>query len=316
MSKTFGNINMNPGMDLLESEGWTPSKEFLGKIKKGGSSWIARKPVYIPLALGMSVADGFVLYSLTNIAMQQSAVMGYLMALTVAIILNVLPMIIAHYIHHMIYRTRRFAWAAVIGCTVTFIVLFAATVNLRYEYKEIYGDGSVEKIVNVVSTEEDAVEEKGSDAPDTKAMAVFWLLALEPLCSSLAILVLGLMGDNNIRALIYDLKMRRVELLEKKSDCEAALADMDSDVDRMLEIDLQKSIAVKEQINAMRLTLMAVARQILAEELGDATSISYLSAEMADDISGNDGDGAGGGEITYEGPIPYESYTDGLRVTG
>ncbi|MBO4890710.1 MAG: hypothetical protein J5574_06925 [Lachnospiraceae bacterium] len=252
-------------------------------MRKNEVPFIAKPLVYILIAFGLSGVDATVLYGLMNLAMQQNEVMGYLMAFAVAMVLNVLPLVIAHYIHHMIYKTRRFALVAVAACTVTFVVLFATTVNLRYEYRDLYGEGSVEKIVNAVETDE-AVEDAAAAKPqDAKAMAVFWLLALEPLATSIMNLMLGLMGDNYMRKHIYELRIRQVELCEAKSDCEAALADMNMDIDRMIEIDKEKSFVMKEKIGELEKTLKAVARQVLAEELGDPSSISKLCGQMTED---------------------------------
>ena len=275
--------NIDYGIKILENEGYPGFIESINKVRKNEVPFIAKPLVYILIAFGLSGVDATVLYGLMNLAMQQNEVMGYLMAFAVAMVLNVLPLVIAHYIHHMIYKTRRFALVAVAACTVTFVVLFATTVNLRYEYRDLYGEGSVEKIVNAVETDE-AVEDAAAAKPqDAKAMAVFWLLALEPLATSIMNLMLGLMGDNYMRKHIYELRIRQVELCEAKSDCEAALADMNMDIDRMIEIDKEKSFVMKEKIGELEKTLKAVARQVLAEELGDPSSISKLCGQMTED---------------------------------
>ena len=275
--------NENYGIDALENEGYVGFKKFISQEKNNGESLITKPYIYIPMTLGLSCVDGLVLYSLTNIAMQQSALMGYLMALAIAIVLNVLPLVMAKYIHHMIYRTKRFALLAVMVCIVAFTVLFGTTVGLRYEYRDLYGEGSTDVIINKVSDDDETDTKVEEISEDTKAMAVFWLLALEPLATSIMNLMLGLMGDNDMKKRIQLLKLRRIELQEEKSDCEAALADMNLEIERMLRVDDEKSRVMKDEIKALRDTLKAVSRQILAEELGDPSSISKLCGEMIED---------------------------------
>ncbi|MBE6013739.1 MAG: hypothetical protein E7241_00020 [Lachnospiraceae bacterium] len=265
------------GMEIVKSDVCTESKGYLKKEKTSDKSILSRSYVYIPLAIALSCVDAIVLYSITNISMQQSAIMGWLMALVVSIVLNVIPLIMAKYIHHIIYKTRQHAVIALSALAVAFTVVFLATVGLRFQYKEMYGEGSVEKIVNTVETNESTQEE---ETHDEKAMAVFWLLTLEPLGTSVMNLFLGLMGDNDIKKRIYSLQERIIELQSDKIYCEAALAEMDVDIERMMDIDQEKSQIMKERIYSLQDTLKAVARQVLAEELGDPTSISTICGEM------------------------------------
>ena len=276
------NIVTDYGIDALKSEGYSRFKEYLNKENNEGS--LITKPwIYIPLAIGLSFVDGIVIYGLTNISMQQNALMGYLMAFTLALVLNVVPLIMGQYIHHVIYRTRKYSLVAAVACLLIFVATYATTINLRYQYKDLYGEGSVDRIVNQVDIEDETDNEVENETPkDNKALAVFWLLAIEPLATSIMNLFLGLMGDNSMKKRIYSLKMRQIELYEAKSDCEAAIADMDLDVERIINIDYEKSLIMKEKIHALQSSLKAVARQILAEELGDPTSISKLCGDGAD----------------------------------
>ena len=272
------------GIEMLKSEGYVGFKKYLKSEKKNSESFVSKPCFFIPATVVLSGVDGIVLYGLTNISMQQNAIMGYLMAFTVALILNVIPLIMAQYIHHFIYKTRRYALIAASICLMVFIALFSTTINLRYQYKDIYGEGSVEQIINQVIVGDSDEEIKEVITPeDKKAAAVFWLLAIEPLATSVMNLFLGLMGDNTLKKHIYELRIRRIELYEAKSDCEAALADMNRDIERMINIDYEKSLVMKDKIHALQKTLKAVSRQILAEELGDPTSISMLCGNNTQD---------------------------------
>ncbi|MCR5236958.1 MAG: hypothetical protein K6E34_07120 [Lachnospiraceae bacterium] len=270
----------------IENEGFMGRQQSVRAKKKKDGMMITNPIVLMIIILLLTIGDGLVICDLTNNSMPQNKFIGFFIAVSIAFVLNGIPVIMAHYIHHAIYKTRKHAWAAIALCLITFTVLFAATVKLRYQYKdEMYGDGAVEKIVNLVGTEDETIDDPNEAKPDDpKATAVFWLLSISPLATSCVNLILALLGHNFVKDHIYDLRIKRYQLLEEKGDYQAMIAEMeDMDFDRIIKNDEEKLIVMKESVLEFEKLLKAIARQILAEELKDASSVSLLCSEMRTD---------------------------------
>ncbi len=243
-----------------------------------------RPIVIVILTIVFTATDGAVLYDITSHAMQQNKYLGILIAVSMSLILNFLPLISGKYLHRAIYKTERYALTMMIVSIVAFCIMYGATIKLRYEYRDQYGSSNAVKIVNTAEitdiaeeSESDEIDEAGK-TKDSKALAVFWLFALEPLVTSLINFLLGYLSDNDLKRQLEIYKMTELRLSDILIECETEL-EMISTVDheKLLAYDAERCGAVKAKIEAEGERLKAVARLKLAEYLKDSESVSRLT---------------------------------------
>lgn len=227
-----------------------------------------------------SLMDGMVLFSIFDTCLTQSAFMGIVMAFGVAVVLNVLPLIIAKFAHQVIYRIKRQALTMLLICLTGFLLIFIGTVILRFAYSDMYEKESQSvQLENTVSNDTDS-EEVADESDKSKSLAVVILLSLSPLVTSVIGFSIAYISDDEVRKRYEYYERRDIELDEAISDLEAAIETMNSDTDRDLRLDEDSMNAAIEEIIARTDTLKALARHYLAEYLADPGATSKLSAEM------------------------------------
>lgn len=304
---TMEKVNFG-GVDAAQPEKYRRMKEFEEDYHKKEDAWWAAPIVIVLLTVAFSVMDALVLYSVLDKAMMQSEMMGIIMALGIAAVLNIIPLLVAKFIHQAIYRTKRFALTLAILSVVAFVILFGGTVYLRYAYSDMYGGSSSTQLVNAVENE----EENSSNTTDTsKGLAVVLLLCLEPLVTSLVNFGLAYVSDDEIRKKIEELEIREIELKEGASDLEAALATMENNVQQDIDLDEQAMLAAKDEVAARCDILRAMARNLLAEHLANASATTKLSHEM---LAEEDSVGSDGNVENQQGDVPYASEQDENKV--
>lgn len=231
------------------------------------------------IALGFSFMDFTVLFSIFDACITQSEFMGRLMAFGIAFALNILPLIIAKLAHQAIYKIKQHALTMLFVCTTAFVILFAATVILRFAYSDMYEtENQTVQLENMVSDDTDAEEAEDSDGG--KSLAVVIVLSLSPLITSVIGFALAYISDDEVRRRLEYYERRDIELDEAISDLEAAIVTMNSDMERDLKLDEELMEATIGEIYARADTLKALARQYLAEYLARPDATSKLSAEM------------------------------------
>lgn len=227
-----------------------------------------------------SIMDGMVLFSIFDACLTQSAFMGIVMAFGVAVVLNVLPLIIAKFAHQAIYKIKRQALMMMIICVTGFVLIYAGTVILRFAYSDMYdSEKQSVQLENTVSNVE-TTEIEADDTNARKSLAVVILLSLSPLVTSIIGFGIAFVSDDEVRRKVEFYERRDIELDEAISDLEAAIATMNRNVERDLRLDEDAMNAAIEEIMARTDTLKALARLYLAEYLADPGATSKLSAEM------------------------------------
>lgn len=272
--------------------------EGIDKEHKVENPWWAASKANLILVPVFSMMDGMVLFSIFDECLTQSALMGIVMSLGIAVVLNVLPVIIAKFVHQAIYKTKRHALMMVAILVTGFFLIFTATVFLRFAYRDMYGsENQSNRLENTVSNEF-AIENEEDTSDSGKGLAVVILLSLSPLLTSLIGFAIAYVSDDEVRKRFEYYERRDIELDEAISDLEAAIETMDNDVERDLNFDEQAMDAAIEEIIARAEILKALARHYLAEYLADPTSTSNLSAEML--VEKNEESVSGDGEETIK----------------
>lgn len=274
------------GVHAFESEEYVLPIKFEMERQAAERSWWAHPFVIVFLTIALSVTDALVLYSVLDAAMMQSEYMGKIMAFTIALVLNFIPLMLAKFIYQAIYKIKKFALLWAIICIAAFVTLFSATISLRLAYRDSYGESNtVPQLTNQVE-EIEGEEQYTADMneeqklKEEKSLAVVWLLNLSPLVTSLVNFALALLSDDEIKNELNKLYRRRLELYEIKSDLQAAIANMNQDKQAMLDIDCRRYEAAKQEVYAQGELLKALARHILAMHLAEPSSVSILSQEM------------------------------------
>ena len=266
------------GVEAAQNEGYRGKKVALIEYQKMEVSGWASPIVLILLTVFFSGMDGLVLYSLFEKALVQSQVMGIVMSFGVAVILNVLPLLVAKFIHQAISRTHRYALTMAVISVISFIVLFIGTVYLRYEYRDMYGTTGATQLVNTVSDESKEVDAQAVDMEKADAIVLF--LCLEPLVTSICNFALAYLSDYEIRKKKNSLEIQVQELQEAISDLEATVETMDYDVEKEIWQDgKEMEIAIDEVVSRCDI-LRSLARLYLAEYLANPSATTELSHEL------------------------------------
>lgn len=268
------------GVAAMQDEGYGLPIKNEKKIQKTELAWWSAPVFIIFLTVLMSVLDALVLYDIMDQAMTQSEIMGKIVSFGIALILNMMPLLIAKFTHQAIYRLKKGAAAWAVIVTVSFFLLFSSTVWLRFEYQDQYGETVSQHLTNELQVGE-TVDTSTESNP--KGFAVVLLLSIEPLVTSIVNFGLAYINDDELRERINHLRVRKLELSECESDLKAYLATTEpAELRRgqLMALDMERKKAAEDEIHARCDILKARARTYLAEYLKDPEGISYVTASL------------------------------------
>lgn len=276
------------GITAMKRENYSLPIENEKLLQKTEFSWWSSPGFIIFLTIAMSTLDGLVLYDILDQAMTQSEKLGVITSFGIALVLNMMPLLIAKFMHQAIYKIKKGATVLTVITTLSFFLLFAGTVWLRFAYQDQYGETASGDVKNEVAVEETLDSESNADAgTNPKGFAVVLLLSVEPLVTSLVNFGLAFISDDELRERINHLRKRRLELAECEGDLRAYMATVEEaelQRNRLLLSDQRQKLAAREEIHARCCVLKAVARTLLAEYLRDPESASYVVSSMEDGL--------------------------------
>lgn len=101
------------GIKIMQDEGYARPIESENKLQKTEFTWWSSPIFIIFLTVSMSVLDAMVLYDIMDLATTQSENLGKIICFGIALILNMLPLLIAKFVHQAMYKIKRGAavWA-------------------------------------------------------------------------------------------------------------------------------------------------------------------------------------------------------------
>ena len=264
------------GIKIMQDEGYARPIESENKLQKTEFTWWSSPIFIIFLTVSMSVLDAMVLYDIMDLATTQSENLGKIICFGIALILNMLPLLIAKFVHQAMYKIKRGAAVWALLSTIAFFTLFAATVFLRFSYQDQYGNRSASPFKNEAEVETTEEADTDTDAgSDTKGLSV------EPLVTSIVNFGLAYISDDEVRALLNHLRKRRLELAECESDLNAYLATREPAEERCKKLALMddnSKKAAQDRVLARCEILKSRAHLYLAEYLGDSKGASYVTA--------------------------------------
>ena len=273
---------------LNEMITYTDRKETRKNFKKTGMPWWSNEKANLLLVPIFSAMDGTVLYSIMEECFLQSALMSIVMAFGVAVVLNILPLVIAKFLHGAIYKTTKHGLTMCAVFVAGFLLVYGGTVYLRFAYSDMYEqENQSMTLENTVS--EEKVENGTENVQEIsekrrKSMAVVTLLSISPLITSLLGFAIAYVSDDEIRRKVECLELEKIEIDEKISEIDAAIAQMEhymeEGIERELTFDEQAMNAAEDEIIARGNVMKAQARFILAEFLSNPQATTKLSEEM------------------------------------
>ena len=234
-------------------------------LQKLGRTWWSHPISIIVLTVFMSLLDMLVLYDILDQAMTQSEYMGKLVSFGIALVLNMIPLLIARFVRHAMYKTERLAVVWAIVSTGAFLILYIGTVWLRFAYQDNYGASDLAQLTNEVAV--NSMTDAAALQHDPKGLAVVVLLSLEPLATSLINFGLAYISNDPLKKRIDRLRVRKYELLEAQSDLQAYLKTIEDSEDRynkLLALDKERKEASKQEIHSRCDLMKAQARVYLA----------------------------------------------------
>ena len=263
-------------------------KETRKKFQKTRMPWWSNGKANLLLVPIFSAMDGTVLYSIMEECFFQSALMSIVMSFGVAVVLNVLPLVIAKFLHGAIYKTTKHGLTMFAVFVAGFLLVYGGTVYLRFAYSDMYEqENQSMTLENTVS--EEKVENGTENVQEIsekrrKSMAVVTLLSISPLITSLLGFAIAYVSDDEIHRKVECLELEKIEIDEKISEIDAAIAQMEhymeEGIERELTFDEQAMNAAEDEIIARGNVMKAQARFILAEFLSNPQATTKLSEEM------------------------------------
>ncbi len=252
---------------------------------KAGMPWWTNGNANLILVPIFSIMDGMVLFSIFDECLTQSALMGIVMAFGVGVVLNILPLIIARFVHAAFDKTAKHAVLMMSIFISGFLLIYGSTVYLRFAYSDMYGqENQTAALENTVSNEPGYNESAKTSSSNKKGIAVVLLLSISPLITSLLGFGIAYVSDDEIRKKVEYLEFEKIEIDEKISDTQAAITQMENamneGVQRDLDLDEQSMNASIDEIITRCDILKALARHYLAEYLSDPSATTKLSQEM------------------------------------
>lgn len=274
------------GSDATKRESYKLRLQAISEEQKVDEPVWATPKINLILLFVFSTMDGMVLFNIFDTVFTQSAITGYVMAFGFAVILNVIPLIISRFIYQSIYKTKKHASKIAIMFIAIFFALFAATVFFRFAYRDMYDEEKqLTQLENTVSNEENLSNDNDDGNNSDKSLAVVFLLSLSPLATSLIGFGIAYISGDEIKKKVQFFQRRDIELDEAISDLEAAIATMNNNIKRDIDLDEQMMEAAIEEIIARCNILKAYARHYLAEYLANPSATTKLSQEML--LNGN-----------------------------
>lgn len=279
-------IHNNGGCDALTQKvTYKDRKTERQGFHKSGMPWWTSGKANLILVPIFSAMDGMVLFSIFDECLTQSVLMGIIMAFGVAVVLNILPLIIARFVHAAFEKTAKNAVLMMCIFIAGFLLIYGGTVYLRFAYSDMYGQESQSmKLENTVSDEGMYTASNNSSSDSSKGTAVVLLLSISPLITSLLGFGIAYVSDDETRKKIEYLEIEKIEIDDKISDTQAAITQMENarneGVKRDLELDEMAMDAAIEEIVARCDILKSLARLYLSEYLANPSATSKISQEM------------------------------------
>lgn len=279
-------IHNNGGCDALTQKvTYKDRKTERQGFHKSGMPWWTSGKANLILVPIFSAMDGMVLFSIFDECLTQSVLMGIIMAFGVAVVLNILPLIIARFVHAAFEKTAKNAVLMMCIFIAGFLLIYGGTVYLRFAYSDMYGQESQSmELENTVSDEEMYTTSNNSSSDSSKGTAVVLLLSISPLITSLLGFGIAYVSDDETRKKIEYLEIEKIEIDEKISDTQAAITQMENalneGVKRDLDLDEMAMDAAIEEIVARCDILKSLARLYLSEYLANPSATSKISQEM------------------------------------
>lgn len=265
------------GVKAMQREDYLPPQEAERDLQRSDRSWWQSTAVIIFLVISLSLLDAATLFDVLDTVMVQNAMIGKLMTGGLALTLNFIPLIGGYLLRERYYDRSRVSLFALGALLAAFLLLWGATVYLRFETKELNFSGMESTMVNTV---DEQMETFGSGSDDGVANALTFLLSIMPLVTSIVNLYLGFISDDPVKKRINKLRLRILELEAMEAELMAAELEMSQDrIGKLRALNEARYQAAVRKTQSRFDGIAAFVRFWLGQYLSDPTSISKLSLD-------------------------------------
>lgn len=231
------------------------------------------------LLIAFILTDAVCFYSMWNVIITENPLMLILIAVSIAIVVDV-PMTIAGVVTAQSrdgLRNKKEANIIAIGCIATFLLAFTLSLILRIATKDqtlsisASGAGLVSNMVQEGTTAD-------SESPVSLIAAVF--LAAIPCCTSAASYLVSLSVTDCISDRIKRLEVERIGIQTQMTELQQALDEcesVDAEIDYLIRREKALYDEFNEELAAMVTSVKEISRLVIMEKLGDPDSISKIT---------------------------------------
>ena len=182
-------------MDAFKHQDYGTLVENVDTLEASGERWWTKNWFVIGFTIFMTAMDFGVLYSVLDMAVTQSQILGILLSIGIAFLLNFIPLLAARSFSQTIYGIKREAPMVLVISILSFLVLYSSTVVLRFAFRDMYGGSDGGQLVNTM----ESVAVNTTDIDDQKSIAMVLLLSVEPLVTSIAVFILGFFSSVEVK---------------------------------------------------------------------------------------------------------------------
>ena len=226
-------------------------------------------------------ADAFTLFSTFDLLLTQQIYITWVITITVASVMNIIPMLLAANLQNDELSKKRKTVSCILLGSV-FFLLFAATFSLRYTSREqMYTPVSNLNIsIQDNVTEQTEVTENEETHETTMAQDILAIiLGLEPLATSICTFALSF-GVSPKRKKRHLMALRSIELIEEINHDRVVIEELKADMNyNLVEYDEKQYEEIVAVICQQGELAKIRAIRKLAEHVGTPEGISYLLEE-------------------------------------
>lgn len=252
------------------------------KMSMAGNAFWMHSVTIALLVLGLSLLDAATLYTVFDGLMHGNYGLKLFLTLGCAVVLNIIPLIVARFVHLYRYHRDGVKLWAVLALCVLFLVLFCTTFYLRWQtrattFGTLQTGVQIEtKATGAAGGEKEEALSTDPNSPDAIALTVF--LGVMPMITSAINFALGYLNDDPMKRKLEQLRYQRAVLAEQVDVMNAAELELDQDWASILAgLEEARLDAAREEVRRGSDAIRALGRLALAKKLGDADSISELT---------------------------------------
>ena len=274
--------NYEPALDIEKYSGRVKSEK---KRQSAGGGWWQHPAIVIGMVILLSAMDAITLFNTLDAVITENPFLSRFMTAVIAVMLNFIPLMVAHYYHQMKYKLSHTGYWMFGTLLAVFVLLFSITFYLRWVTQDLLNAGAS----TISSTTEGVIDTSEQNTDVNRAVTL--LLGLSPLITSVINFFLGLIVDDPVKKELNTLYIQKIELQSKKQALACCQKELEMlDFDAIRDLDTARYNAVLAGIAHAIAETQLISREELAEYLKDPNATTRL-IESQKEIVGDTNEG-------------------------